>query len=425
MSFLKKIDIYYVITLIFLLITSNANFLSVNNICWFAALASMLTIAIIKKRLNAKDIKAISIFSIIYLLLVSVRDIFINDLDLDFLTSDVIFLFKYIFFAFAYVTLLKKETTAYLVKVMTHLTVISLVLFFLQITGFADQIYQFSNSLNLPASYDTPGYTNFLIFTYYKGGQEYRNSGFAWEPGAFGCFLCITLLLHFFNNGFKFDKKSTILLAGIITTFSTTTYLAALVILFLSYRFRHPKINKWVFALIPLAAILLFTVPFLGDKIGETYNGDMKNLDHLRSLQAYYHKRHQAIPLNRFGSMVYICQTFGSKLLLGVSNKFDMIMNKYIDVDISNGIADFFAKFGIAGFIFLIYRYSKFCLIYIRNKEQLVYCILVFLSLGFGEPLVQLPIVLIFLFLYAVYTDNTGEKKLPKKGIPRYERINI
>ena len=50
---------------------------------------------------------------------------------------------------------------------------------------------------------------------------------------------------------------------------------------------------------------------------------------------------------------------------------------------------------------------------------------MVFLSLGFGEPLVQLPIVLIFLFLHAVYKDNTVEKKLPKKRIPGYERIHI
>ncbi len=403
MKFFKKIDTFYILTLFFLLLSSNANFLATENLYWFIALTVMITIAIAKKLISAKELRIIGLFSFIYLLFVTVRDIFVNDLDADFLTSDFLFLFKYIFFAYLYITILKKKTVTYVVEVMTDLTVLSFFFYLFQIIGLGDLLYQYSSGLNLTSNVNIDGYTNFIFFSFTKGLHDYANSGFVWEPGAFGCFLCITLLLHLLVSRFRFDRKSAILITGIITTFSTTAYLALLVMLFLAYRFRNPAINRWFFLLVPLFIGLLITIPFLGNKISDIYYADMTDLNRLTMLERYYHRHNTLIPLNRFASMNYISETFGNQLILGVSNKYDALMNKKLDVDISNGLFDFFAKFGIAGFLFLLFRYLQFCYAYTRRAEYLIYCALIFLTIGFGEPLLHLPIVLMFLFLANAY----------------------
>jgi hypothetical protein len=369
----------------------------------------MIVIAITKNLLLTKELKTIGIASLIYLVFVGFRDFFLNNLDLDFLISDVIFLFKYIFLSFMFVVVLKEKAVVYIVTVMAHLTVLSLFFYFFQMIGFAEELYRYSSALNLQSNINIEGYTNFVVFTFTKNRHDYANSGFSWEPGASGCFLILTLLLHFFTTQFRFDKKSKILILGIITTFSTTTYLAFIVLLFLTYRFRERRINRWFFILLPLFIVLLITVPFLGNKIVETYYLDLSDLNRLSFLEKYYHKQKEQIPLNRFGSLKYIYDTFQEKLILGVTNKYDVILNRKMDVNISNGIFDFLAKFGLVSYILLLYCYSKYAIAYVRKAELLIYCLLIFLIIGFGEPILHLPLVLIFLFL-PLYTVNSKSR---------------
>jgi len=399
MNSFKKIDIYYIITFLFLLLSANSNILSASDICWFSILALMLIVAISKKQLTIKNIRTIGLFSIIYLVLVVIRDFVVNDLGTEFLLSDGFFLVKYIFLTFIYCTILKEKAAYYLVRVMVHLTILSFFFFFCQLIGLNDYIYRFSMALNLKSDNTIPGYTNFIIFTFTKGLHDYRNSGFVWEPGSFGCFLTIALLLNFFLNKFKIDKKAIIFIIGIITTLSTTDYLALLIVLFLVYRIKVPKFS-WVSVLIVLvAAAIIIIVPLLGEKIADSYYEDMDDLNRLKYLEIFYRHKHMQIPLNRFSSMVYIFDTFNWHLILGETNKYNVILNRVYSINISNGIFDFLAKFGLVGFAYLLYHYAKFCLATVLKWEYVFYCVVALLIIGFGEPLFFLPIVLMFIFL--------------------------
>jgi hypothetical protein len=117
------------------------------------------------------------------------------------------------------------------------------------------------------------------------------------------------------------------------------------------------------------------------------------------------------IPLNRFASMDYVYNNFGPQLILGVNNQYNALLNlnKKVDVNISNGIIDFIAKFGLPGLFFLFYSYLKYCYGFVRRKELLFYCFLIFFVIGFGEPVLHLPLFLIFLFL--PYGGLGGERK--------------
>jgi hypothetical protein len=402
MKFLKKIDIYYIVTLLFLLITASANFLSASDMGWFLVIFFILIVAMVKKSLKTRDLKTIALFSIAYLVFVGVRDVFINNLDLEFLTSDILFLFKYIFLTFIFCVTLKEKAISYMVKVTIHLCILSLFFYFFQIVGLGDYLYKYFNAINLPNNIGNPDYTNILFFSYTRGSHEFRNCGFFWEPGSFACFLIIVLLFNLFLNKFKYDRSTYILIITLITTISTTGYLAILFIFFMSYRYRVPKANIWVLILIPLSLVIIINTPNLGDKITKTFEEDMKeSRPHQLKINEHYnqHQKRQT-PLNRFSSMVVIYNKFGTDLILGVSNKYSVILNETDDVNISNGIFDFLAKFGLIGFILLMYKYSRFCRVYVVRWELLMYCIFIFLIICTGEPIVFLPFMLAFLFLY-------------------------
>ena len=398
----------YVITLLFLLLTSSANTLSNTDAVWFGILVLMFLYILFKRLLVVKDLKILSILLVVYLLFVVLRIFLVTNLPMEYLLSDVLFPFKYVLLSFAYVVILREKALAYLVKVITHLTVIGLIIYFFQMVGFADLIYTFSKSLNMPNLNKIDGYTNFVIFSFTKGLHEYRNSGFVWEPGAYGCFLILALLFNFFRNKFTFDRTSIILIIATITTFSTSDYLALFIMMFLAYRYRVPKINLWVIIMIPAFVVLFITVPFLGDKIAAIYLDDIAGLKHLKDISKYNLKRGEQIPLNRFASMIYLYENMGTDLILGLSNKYDVIIDKVYNVNISNGIFDFFAKFGIFSFIYLFYTYIKFCAAYLKRVEYLVYCVLILLIIAFGEPILFLPIILLFLFLPFLTKPDAG-----------------
>lgn len=394
----QKIDINYFIMLVFLLLSANANILSSTVAVWAGVIALLLFFAIISKFITRKEVNAFGIFSGIYILFVTIRFFLFNDLETDYLYSDYVFLFKYLLFSWLVCVILKDKLLANFVKVMVHLTIISLVFYALQLLS-APTMYKLFATVNFPTGNNIPGYTNALVFTYTQGFHELTNSGFVWEPGAFGCFLVITLMFHFYLNKFKYDGVTILLIIANITTFSTTNYLGLLVLIFLSYRYKVPKINIYVLILVPAIIIALIFIPFLGDKIIETYEEDMRDLNRLSVLKTYYHHIHMDIPLNRFSSLWHIINSFGNKLILGVSNRYNDVLNKQYPVNISNGVGDFIAKFGLVGLIFLLYKYGRFCKQYVLTAENVVYSILILLILSFGEPILFLPIVMIFLFL--------------------------
>jgi hypothetical protein len=412
----QKVDIYYVLTFIFLLLTANANILSTSAPCWFAFTAIMLMIVVYKKLVTLADVKNLLVFSGVFLLFVAIRDLAVNQLDSDFLVSDVSFLFKSLYLVYFYCLILKDKIAYYLVKVITHLTIISFFFFAIQLINSGDLIYKFSTSLNLLSDNQLPGYTNFLLFTFVKDFHDYSNCGFVWEPAAFGSFLVIALLLNFFLNNFTFDRKAKILIAGIITTFGTTDYLALLIVLFLVYRYKVPKLNGWAVVIILLFIGAIITVPILGSKISDTYYEDMDDLGRLKFLAVYYKKNNMQIPLNRFSSMVYIYDNFGANLILGVSNKYDAIINKQYSINISNGISDILARYGLVGLIFLLYKYTRFCVYHLIKAEYVIYCILALLVIGFGEPILTLPFVMVFLFVPLKQTSNEDkDSRRPKR----------
>lgn len=405
---------YYFVTLLFILLSGKATFMDDMNICWFLVDAIFLWIALERGRLLRSDLILFAKFAAIYLAYCTLRAIFLIQLPLRYWLSDVIFLLKYVLPGYLFCVILKERAIEYLAKVIYHLTLVAVPLYCLQLIS-GDTVYSFGKMLNLPYAHFN-GYVNIIFFTYVKV-HAIRDSGFSWEPGAFGFFLIIGLLLNFFTNGFTFDKKAKWMSVALITTLSTTTYIAFMFVILLYFRARGVKFAKLLFFIVPILLVFATSVPFLFDKISVIYNRDMQDLKNIDTLNQTYIQMGQVMPLNRFGSMLFLINTLGINLVWGVSNIYRETIPILKNIGLSNGIFTFFAQFGAIGLSFLLYKSYQLFRKVTRNTELSCYCLLIMLILGFGECIYVTTIVLCFLFLkhYAAPVVSE-EQELPEQA---------
>ncbi len=389
---------FYFVTLLFLLLSAKGTFLYFFNINWFILDFIFIWIGLEYDRFDKRDVKLFVKFSVIYISFCLFRSTFLNSLPSRFLVSDIVYLFKYILPSFLFCAVLKDKALYYLSRLIIDGAIVSIPFFFLQIVA-GDTLYNIGRSIGLPP--DTGfEYTNFLVFTYIPL-HHFQNSGFSWEPGAFGFFLNLGLVLHFLYNNFQLDRRAKILVFAVLTTASTTTYIGLLIVFLLYFRARGIKFSRIALVAVPLGLVVASQLPFLAGKIIDTYNHDMEDLQRIEFLADYYIKMGETMPLNRFSSLVFLYDVLGPQLLFGLSNIYDETIPLLKNINISNGIFEFFAKFGVVGLGFIMFRAGLFFKKFTYNLEQVLYCVILILIQGFGESIFVLPIVTAFCFLYS------------------------
>lgn len=397
---------YYFLAFLFMLISAKGSFFSFFEIDYLLIDVLFIWVGITYNRFKKSDIRLFLKFSLIYVGFVSMRYFCLNNVSFAFLMSDIIFLFKYILLAFLYCAILKEEALNYIVKITIIGAGISIFFYTIQLIN-NDAVFFIGSLIHLPPRTSNPDYTNFLIFTFDRN-HSIRNSGFAWEPGAFGCLLNMALLMYLFSNKFVFDKKVLLLIVAIVTTLSTTSYIALMVNLLIYYRANGGKLSRIFLIAAPIIGVVAVKVPFLFGKIIELYKQDLHDVEHMETLGTFYLKHGGQLPLNRFGSLIYIYRLFGEKLIWGISNMYQEAVVQLGNVNISNGIIDFIAKFGLIGLVFLLYRYAMLFKKFIASNELMIYAILIILILSFGEPILIWQNILAFFFLYH-YTNPVSD----------------
>jgi hypothetical protein len=389
---------YYFITVLFVLLSAKGSFLYFANIWWFLIDFIIIWVGLEKGRFTKKDFRLLVIFSSVYIAFCTFRSVFLVHLPVSFWLSDIAFLFKFLLTSFLYCAVVKDRAIYYLSRVIIHLAIISIPLYILQLIS-GDLVYTIGKAINLPPHFVNLQYTNFLVFTYVKQ-HAIRNSGFSWEPGAFGFFLNMALIMHLLINNFTFDKKAKWVVVAIITTLSTTSFIALLVIIFLYLRTNGVKLITLVIFIGPLLFIMIFQLPFLFEKIAYTYNRDSEDMNNIDFLSTWYYQRGQQMPLNRFSSMLYLIQLFGTNLIWGISNIYEDSVPILKTINISNGIFAFMAKFGFIGLAYLLDRCYVLFKKFTHSMEISLYCLVVILILGFGEQIFLIPLMMCFFFLY-------------------------
>lgn len=318
-------------------------------------------------------------------------------------TATIIGFFLRIFVAFFVLKSMKLDDFLKIyVKTIVFFSLVSFI-FFIPLL-FSDSVIEFYRLFAIPITNTETGVQigeNLLIFDLRVRDLQstiLRNPGPFWEPGAFAGFLIIGLLFNKVVNNKLFNPAGIILSIALISTFSTTGYLAYMFIL-IAYLSNSIKRIFISLSLVVLFVYAFNSLPFLREKIAIQYNEAIRNnLENRRK--------------NRIASFVVDLKDFVEYPLFG---KGPNNLTRFVDPDKmefnnrNNGITDFLVKFGLLGFLlYFVSMYSslkKICLIYNQEKKTvLVFFTSIFL-IAFSEVYFMYPLFFALSLLQTVLAE--------------------
>jgi len=235
--------------------------------------------------------------------------------------------------------------------------------------------------------------------------QTYRNSGFYWEPGSHGGFLILALFINLFYR--KEDWKSRynkIFFITILTTLSTTTYLALFLVLLVylkDFFVRRPALSLFFFLSIIGGALLLYNkLSFLQNKIDKQI--------------AYSHKGDPGE--SRFNSFLADMKTLNEHPYIGSGRNSEMKFGKtFYNVDPhakhrNNGVGVLLGTYGF--FFFCLFLYLSWLSYYkaLQDRPNAVAGVAVLLLIAFSEDYFFKPFFIAWI-LYCGVTVVSAESR--------------
>jgi len=308
-----------------------------------------------------------------------------------------------IFLAYSVVAILCDRFFPTLLDVVYKLAIISLPLYFIGLL-FPFIMEQFHSMLNLMPDLfiiergEYIGWlrANFMVYTFsvVRLGQ---NHGFMWEPTAFAGVLLFAIMIHLCMNNCQLDRKFKVLLITLLTTFSTTGFLAfSLVVAFILIN-GHANYK----VIVGLAAIILlpyiFSLDFISDKVGL----EIEQWDDISSINTSLTMSGNT----RLSSFIYDMRDFDDHPLLG-SGIF--IENRYTGAQTQlsvNGVGNTLSRFGlILSIIFMINMALSFKRLSLDNHTRGHFLfVLLYITISWSETLTILPLFIAFQLYYMVY----------------------
>lgn len=215
-------------------------------------------------------------------------------------------------------------------------------------------------SLFEPASGTSAG--SFLFFnipdvSYYEGTGMlglHRNCGFCWEPGMFASFLDLAIFFNLVRckNRIVDNPSLWILIAALLSTFSTTGYVALLVII--ATHFVWGKIdlslrNLTILSGFGIVIAVVIQLPFMKEKILRA--ADVSGfITENANIVNYIESEGQMRTVDRFEGMTLDMLNINDKPLCGYGlSRENSFIYKNVSqlINISNGTTSIFANFGL------------------------------------------------------------------------------
>ncbi len=321
-----------------------------------------------------------------------------------------IFLSGYMYLKFLYAYLSIKniglDFFKNIVKIGYYGAIISLTFFFFQIINY-DLTFKFvgflQNSFDF-LSFRNESFANNILFTV-NSSAEFRNSGFMWEPKGFANFLIISIFFQLVIGSFKvFNKKMLIMLIALITTFSTTGFIALFSLLIFYFLNKNLKTSLIFFPIFILfSSIIFFNSDFLYDKI--VYELSLtKEYENLLYQKKDY--KDDVYSLGRTGSFIVDINDLKNRPFFGYGfTRENRTQSDFVKLIRVNGLSDLLAVYGIVGFILYFYMHHIF-LKKMQNQLNFKFAPIILITLIIiytASTLTSHPLWMSFLFLSLVY----------------------
>ncbi len=317
--------------------------------------------------------------------------------------SSTIRLYMNIFLPYFLLKTIGKDYIKYFIKIVYIISIISFVFYFPSL--FSDTIHNYIGKIAPALGTDTYlDNQNFIIFTWEGKSEGFlRNSGNFTEPGYFASILILAMSFNLLHQKKILNKENIVLTIAIITTFSTSGYIALFYVFTLKILFTYK--NKYKYLLIPLMLYIAYEsyvrLDFLQNKVTNQFQTQVE----------------EGVERGRFGSTILDFKDLKKYPLIGrgqtKATRFDEV--EFWEGDqaprpILNGVTDTLLKYGIIGFIFylilLVNSLKHYSKIHHINKKG------VFIILGsvfivtFAQPILLTPIFLSLVYFKDIKYNN-------------------
>ena len=285
------------------------------------------------------------------------------------------------------------------IHVMMILAIVSLIGFFLlSCVPELSNIFVVQNKSNYL-------YSNWIMYVHAK---EYsRNMGLFWEPGAFQTFLCLALLFEVLSK-YMSVKRILVFTATVITTFSTTGYIAlSIILLFALINRNTSKDNKKIIAAMILIAVIMAF--FFWDELMDTSTNSPfgKLVSYANDNDAEKKVTSTSVRINGIIQPFY---AFLSRPIWGLGYEG---LNAYTYVYTHNmntcTFVNWFAVYGIGYGLTMLYCFYRLAKKSTTSFFQLIIVIIVLFVITVSENYVDNP----FFAMLAIYgvSYNVGEPR--------------
>lgn len=263
--------------------------------------------------------------------------------------------------------------------------------------------------------FNTP---NTGIYTSEKGlWGLMRNCGFCWEPGLFASFIVIGMVFNILIYKNLYNRRFLILTAALFTTFSTTGYVAFIILLGLYYinklHFNKRKMFINIAFFIPFV-IIIFQFPFMREKIVQRMNMDEFVTTKYWGVN-YVEREKKLVTVDRFEGIVLDYYNFTRSPLMGYGQR----ENSYVYNEISpylitsNGLMSFMAEMGfiiVLFYILILTKSSKYISKEFNYRISYLYLI-IFLLISISYSFVHLALFNAIAFLAFIAPKDNIKKE--------------
>lgn len=323
--------------------------------------------------------------------------------------------------AYVIVRIFKNKLFVYFYKIVSYLTLLDVSLWiFINVVG-VRHVARYS--MLVPTSGASSA--SFFIFntpncTAYEGLGLWgmvRNCGFCWEPGLFASILVLAIFFNLMVNNYKWKNNLhlLILLIGLFSTFSTTGYIAFLVMILCRYYFLMRKghtLSSVLFLVLILPLLLVvMDLPFMENKIIRDSDKGNFAINNVEAMN-YVEKTGAIFVPGRSEGIFLDFQNFIHDPIdgygLAVENSW-VYNNISTYIRISNGVIQIFSRFGVI--LALLFHFA-----FIRSSRQIrkinkgensLYVIFMILSVSYDLYLLSLCFALIF---YSQFVSSSKRK---------------
>lgn len=240
---------------------------------------------------------------------------------------------------------------------ITRLSAISLVIWSVDIVA-GGKIRSSLSGIQLGQPY-SPIIDSYVFFQAFVNEQVDsflpRNSGFAWEPGAFAVFCCMGLMINLYRTNFSLERNAGayLLLAALASSQSTTGF--SILIILIIFKLWHDIMGVARIVIFPAMVVAvvvgIISLPFMQDKIENLWAQDLNQL--IMSARSDWNLG-EPVAAQRFLSFKLDFADFLNNPLTGYGGEDDDMTVRRFSLNIVSisGIGKILARFGIFGFAF-------------------------------------------------------------------------